>query len=159
LTLTSTASGTISLPELKTIRGPFTVAGTSSLNGFSASDLETVSGPITIQDNRALNSISLENLESAGGEIRIQGNEGLREVVLDDLKRVNGALVLKGEFDRFVPFHSFFPFSLIGWWLLGSSSGMTLMVRQDIPFKSGKCLWRNANPKYRILPLLKSRQA
>ncbi|KAF7585564.1 hypothetical protein BBP40_010646, partial [Aspergillus hancockii] len=100
LTIPSAASGTISLPEVKDIKGPLTISGTSSLNGFSASDLEAVSGPITIEDNGALNSISLSNLETAGGEIKVQGNGGLREVVFDDLKRVNGALVLKGEFDR-----------------------------------------------------------
>ncbi|GMG34352.1 unnamed protein product [Aspergillus oryzae var. brunneus] len=100
LTISSSASGTISIPEVQDIKGPFTIEGSSNLNGITASNLETVSGPLTITGNGALNSVSLSNLQSVGGELRIQGNEGLKEVRLDDLERVNGNLVLNGDFDR-----------------------------------------------------------
>ncbi|KAE8146862.1 hypothetical protein BDV25DRAFT_143313 [Aspergillus avenaceus] len=100
LTFSSSANGTISIPDVQDVKGPFTIEGTSSLNAVSANDLEKVTGPITIKDNKALNSVSLSGLEKAGGEVRVEGNEGLKEVKLDDLETVNGPLILKGEFDR-----------------------------------------------------------
>ncbi|PWY68475.1 hypothetical protein BO70DRAFT_366142 [Aspergillus heteromorphus CBS 117.55] len=100
LTISPSATGTISIPNIQTLNGGLVLQDTSSLDTLSASDLQTVHGKIYIEDNDALRNLSLPDLQTVGGEIDISGNAKLKDLVLDGLQEVDGALVLSGTFDE-----------------------------------------------------------
>ncbi|RAL01321.1 putative GPI-anchored cell wall protein Pst1, partial [Aspergillus ibericus CBS 121593] len=99
LSISTSASGSISLSNVQTINGGLTIQNVTSLTAFSASDLQTVHGKIYIAGNDQLSNLSLSDLQTVGGEIDIQDNDDLRDLVFQELEKVEGALVLEGVFD------------------------------------------------------------
>ncbi|RAL13250.1 uncharacterized protein BO97DRAFT_469953 [Aspergillus homomorphus CBS 101889] len=100
LTISPSATGTITLKQLEKLNAGLTIQNASALTGFSAPNLETVNGQFSIKNNAQFSTLTLSNLKTVSGELDIDDNSQLRDLVFDDLQYVNGALILSGKFDR-----------------------------------------------------------
>ncbi|PLN83972.1 hypothetical protein BDW42DRAFT_57908 [Aspergillus taichungensis] len=99
LTISASASGSITLSNVETLRSGLTIDNTDSLDSFIAPDLESVTGLLSVRNNKALVSLQLESLGNVDGEVRIRANPHLTNLRLNELDQVAGGLYLDGPFD------------------------------------------------------------
>ncbi|KAJ5599011.1 hypothetical protein N7450_000078 [Penicillium hetheringtonii] len=97
VTISSSASGTITLSNIEEIKGSFSVESRSSINNLVLPKLETLQGGLIIDNVDSLGHITFNSLDKASS-ISITGNSNLKSLMFPQLNEVDGDLKLTGSF-------------------------------------------------------------
>ncbi|CAI7654231.1 unnamed protein product [Penicillium glandicola] len=99
ITISSSASGVITINNVEEIKGAFTAEGASELTKIIAPDLDNVQGAITLSNLNSLTTITMGALSQVSSSIIITGNSKLKTLGFQELEEVDGQLELIGSFD------------------------------------------------------------
>ncbi|KAJ5375863.1 hypothetical protein N7517_007869 [Penicillium concentricum] len=100
ITISSSASGVITISNVEEIKGAFIAEGASELTKIITPDLDSVQGGVTLSNLNSLTTISMGALSQVSSLI-ITGNSNLKTLGFQELEEVEGQLVLTGLFDRY----------------------------------------------------------
>lgn len=98
ITISSSASGSIVLNNIKEIKGSFTAEGASGITTISAPDVTSISSALTIDNMSSLTKLSMVALSKVQSGITITNNKKLTTLEFQNLKEVDGQLNLIGPF-------------------------------------------------------------
>ncbi|KAJ5666611.1 hypothetical protein N7462_011020, partial [Penicillium macrosclerotiorum] len=98
ITISSSASGVITLNNVEEIKGSLTAEGASGLTRLIAPDLETLKGALTLENLNSLTNLTLSALAQVSSGIAITNNAKLKTLDLEELEQVDGELKLTGSF-------------------------------------------------------------
>lgn len=100
ITISSSASGVITINNVEEIKGALIAEGASELTSLFAPDLDSVKGGITLSTLKSLTTITMGALSQVSSSIIITGNPNLKTLGFQELEQVDGQLELAGLFDR-----------------------------------------------------------
>ncbi|OQE34636.1 hypothetical protein PENCOP_c016G06916 [Penicillium coprophilum] len=99
ITISSSASGVITISNVEEIKGAFIAEGASELTKIIAPDLDSVQGGVTLSTLNSLTAITMGALSQVSSSIIITGNPSLKTLGFQELEEIEGQLVLTGSFD------------------------------------------------------------
>ncbi|KAJ5973140.1 uncharacterized protein N7479_003058 [Penicillium vulpinum] len=99
ITISSSASGVITINNVEEIKGAFIAEDASGLTEIITPDLDSVQGAVTLSNLNSLTTITMAALSQVSSSIIITGNPRLKTLGFQDLEEVEGQLVLTGSFD------------------------------------------------------------
>lgn len=100
VTISSSATGTITLRNVEEIKGSFTAESASGLTQVVVPDLDTLQGALTVDSLDSLTNLSMSALSKVSSGITITGNPKLKSLALEQLEEVDGQLKVTGSFSR-----------------------------------------------------------
>lgn len=100
ITISSSASGVITIPGVQEVKGSFTAEGASGLTTIAAPSLENVKGSLTLDNLGSLTNVSMPALSQVSSGITVTGNSKLTMLEFEELEEVDGPLQLTGSFTR-----------------------------------------------------------
>ncbi|KAJ5505185.1 hypothetical protein N7463_008059 [Penicillium fimorum] len=99
ITISSSASGVITINNVEEIKGAFSAEGASELTKIIIPDLDSVQGGVTLSNLNSLTTITMGALSQVSSGIIIAGNPNLKTLGFQELEEVEGQLLLTGLFD------------------------------------------------------------
>ncbi|KXG49552.1 uncharacterized protein PGRI_071330 [Penicillium griseofulvum] len=106
ITISSSATGVITINNVEEIKGAFIAEGASGLTKIIMPDLDSVRGGVTLSNLISLTTITMGALSQVSSSIIITGNPKLKTLRFQDLDEVEGQLILTGSFDRYGHYNS-----------------------------------------------------
>ncbi|KAJ5569502.1 uncharacterized protein N7459_008932 [Penicillium hispanicum] len=98
VTISSSATGIITLRNVEEIKGSFTAESASGLTQVVVPDLDTLQGALTVDSLDSLTNLSMSALSKVSSGVTITGNPKLKNLALEQLEEVNGQLKVTGAF-------------------------------------------------------------
>ncbi|KAJ5173465.1 uncharacterized protein N7500_001396 [Penicillium coprophilum] len=92
ITISSSASGVITISNVEEIKGAFIAEGASELTKIIAPDLDSVQGGITLSTLNSLTAITMGALSQVSSSLIITGNPSLKTLGFQELEEIEGQL-------------------------------------------------------------------
>ncbi|KAJ5753332.1 uncharacterized protein N7511_007485 [Penicillium nucicola] len=98
ITVSSSATGAITLNNVEEIKGSLIAEGVSGLTKLIAPDLDTIEGTLTISNLASFDTLTLSTLSRVSSGMTIADNPKLKAIGFAELEEIDGFLEMTGSF-------------------------------------------------------------